>query len=243
MLTSVRSLMAATILAGAALTATPAMAQDELGVSISGNAAIVTEYRFRGIGLSGGDPAVQGGIDVETDVGFYVGVWGSSIDGGPLYGEMEFDIYAGFAGEFAEGIGFDVGALYYAYPANDFGPADYWELYASVSPTVGPAELTLGVAYSPDQDSLGGFDNLYVYGDVGIGIPDTPISIWGHVGYTDGFLTFTTSGDALDYGVGADLAIGEKLSIGIAYIGVEDDGLNLSGITDDTVVGTLSVSF
>ena len=243
MLTSVRSLMAATVLAGAALTATPAMAQEDLGISVSGNAAIVTDYRFRGVGLSGGDPAIQGGIDIGTDAGFYIGTWGSSIDGGPLYGEMELDVYAGWGGEVTDGLGVDVGVLYYAYPANDFGPADYFEFYASLSPSVGPAEFTFGVAYAPDQDSLASTDNLYLYADVGIGIPETPISVWGHVGYTDGFLTFTASGDAIDYGVGADLAIGENLSLGISYVGVEDDGLNLTGVTDDTVLGTLAVSF
>ncbi len=282
MLTSVRSLLAATVLAGAALAATPAMAQDDLGISVSGNAAIVTEYRFRGIGLSGGDFAAQGGIDVGTDAGFYIGTWGSSLtnsdttvmldDGsGDIvgydvggYGALELDIYAGWSGEITDGLGFDVGALYYLYPnatnkdATSVAPnltdypvfdgyaaydTDYWELYASLSPSLGPVDSTVGVAYAPKQDSLGGTDNLYLYLDLGMGIPDTPISLSGHVGYTDGFLTYTTSGDAIDWSIGADVAIGDKLSLGVAYIGVEDDGLNIDGVTDDTVVGTLSVSF
>ncbi|HSG33285.1 MAG TPA: TorF family putative porin, partial [Sphingomonadaceae bacterium] len=235
-----------TVLAGSALVATPALAQDDLGISISGNATIVSDYRFRGVGLSGGDPAIQGGIDLGTDAGFYVGTWASSIDGGDVYGEMELDIYAGWSGELTDGLGFDVGALYYLYPTNDLDPADYWELYASISPSVGPAELTFGVAYAPSQDSLdfgGPDDNLYLYGDIGIGIPDTPISVWGHLGYTDGALTFTADSNALDYGIGADLAIGDNLSIGIAYIGVDDDGADINGVTDDTVVGTIGVSF
>ena len=243
MLTSVRGLLAATVLTGAALTATPAMAQDDLGISISGNAAIVTDYRFRGVGLSDGDPAIQGGIDVGTDVGFYVGTWASSLGYTPEYGEIELDIYAGWSGDITDGVGFDIGALYYLYPSNDIDPADYFEFYASVSPAIGPVETTLGIAYAPDQDSLGSTDNLYLYLDAGVGIPDTPISISGHVGYTDGFLTFTTDGNAIDWSIGADVAIGDILSVGVAYVGVEDDGVNTDGITDDTVVGTLSVSF
>jgi len=246
MLTSVRSLMAATVLAGSALVATPAMAQDDLGISISGNGAIVTDYRFRGVGLSAGDPAIQGGLDIGTDAGFYVGTWASSIDGGPSYGEMELDIYAGWSGDLTDGLGFDIGALYYLYPTNDLDPADYWELYASLSPSVGPAELTFGVAYAPSQDSLdfgGKDDNLYLYGDIGIGIPDTPISLSGHIGYTDGALTFTSDESAFDYSIGADLAISDSLSIGIAYIGIDDDGADIDGVTDGTVVGTLSWGF
>ena len=81
MLTSVRSLLAATLLAGSALTATPAFAQDEEagpGVTVSGNVALVTDYRFRGVSLSAGDMALQGGIDAATDGGFYVGTWAST---------------------------------------------------------------------------------------------------------------------------------------------------------------------
>ncbi len=78
MLTSVRSLMAAAMLAGTALAATPALAQEEeadSSISVSGNVGIVTDYRFRGVSLSGGDFALQGGIDVTHDSGFYVGTW------------------------------------------------------------------------------------------------------------------------------------------------------------------------
>ena len=45
------------------------------------------------------------------------------------------------------------------------------------------------------QNSLGGTDNFYIYSDLGIGVPGTPISVTGHVGYTDGFLTFTLDGN------------------------------------------------
>ena len=58
-------LLAATFLAGCGLAASPAYAEDPpADFEISGNAAIVSEYRFRGVDLSGGDIAIQGGIDV-----------------------------------------------------------------------------------------------------------------------------------------------------------------------------------
>src|SRR5690606_26073783 len=49
MLTSVRSHLAATILAGSVLAASPALAQDEGAASpitVSGNAAVTSDYRF-----------------------------------------------------------------------------------------------------------------------------------------------------------------------------------------------------
>ena len=244
MLTSVRSLLAASILASAAV-ATPAFAQDETesDITVSGNVALTTEYRFRGVGLSDGDPAIQGGIDIGHSSGFYVGTWASSLEDSALYGEMELDIYGGWSGDITPGLTLDVGLLYYAYPSKDngAGPSDYFEPYASLSTTFGPATATLGVAYAWDQDSLGDEDNLYVYTDLEVGIPNTPISVTGHIGYTDGFLTYTADGDAFDYSIGASATVLGGLSLGVSYIGV--DGPSIDGVTDDAVVGTLSYSF
>ncbi|MCB2064909.1 MAG: TorF family putative porin [Novosphingobium sp.] len=243
MFTSIRGIVAATLVAGSAMVATPAFAQDESesDISISGNAAVVTDYRFRGVGLSGGDIAIQGGIDVGHSSGFYIGTWGSSIDGGD-YGSVELDIYGGWSGDIADGVSADVGAIYYAYPNGLAGAdLDYIEFYASLGFTLGPAEATVGFAYAPDQDSLGDTDNIYVYTDLSVGIPDTPLSVTGHLGYTDGFLTFTPDGKAFDWSIGASLSLTENLSVGVSYVGVE--GGNVDGVTDDAIVATLSVEF
>ena len=185
MLTSVRSLMAATVLAGSVFVAAPAAAQD---IEISGNAAIVSQYRFRGVDLSGGDPAIQGGIDFGLPSGFYVGTWGSSLDEDSVgFGHTELDVYGGWSSEISPGVTFDVGAIYYLYPNAGPGDFDALEFYSSLGFEFGPADLEVGVAYSPKQDSLGGTDNLYIYTDASVGIPDSPISLSAHLGYTDGF--------------------------------------------------------
>ena len=244
MLTSVRSLLAATILAGSAFAAIPAFAQDG-EVSISGNAAIVTEYRFRGVDLSGGDIAVQGGIDLGHSSGFYVGTWGSSLDEDTVgYGHTELDVYGGWSGQLTDAISADVGVISYLYPNAGPGDFDYVEFYSSVGFTFGPADTTLGIAYAPEQDSLGGTDNLYLYADLGVGIPDTPVSVAGHIGYTDGFLTYTNNSKAWDWSIGADFAVSENLSVGVAYTGAEGDIAPPNyDFVDDAFVGTLSVSF
>ncbi|WP_336985811.1 TorF family putative porin [Altererythrobacter aquiaggeris] len=252
MLTSTRSFSAASAfsLASAfAVLATPALAQDTdipSDIEVSGNVAVVTDYRFRGVSLSAGDPAVQGGIDVVHSSGFYVGTWGSSIDGGPLYGELELDLYGGWSGDVAEGVTLDVGVLYYAYPANDFGPAEYYEPYASIATQFGPLAAKLGVAYAPDQQSLGDQDNLYVYTDFEVGLPTTPITLSAHVGYTDGVLAPDllgggTDDSGFDYSIGASATVLGGLGIGVQYIAT--DGVSVNGLTDDAVVGTLSFSF
>tara|TARA_R110000787_G_scaffold184374_1_gene296296 strand:+ start:565 stop:1314 length:750 start_codon:yes stop_codon:yes gene_type:complete len=236
-----------------AAVATPVLAQDEAtgGFSVSGNAAIVTDYRFRGISLSTGDVAIQGGIDVGHDSGFYIGTWGSSLaDAGgavPTYGAAEIDIYGGWSGEVSPGLTVDVGVLYYMYPNGTPGAdLDYWEPYASISTTLGPVEGTFGVAYAPDQDSLGSDDNLYLYTDLGVGIPNTPISLSGHLGYTDGVLSpksLAGQGDkaSFDWSLGATWAVTDKLSLGVTYTGVEANSFDR--FTDDGVFATLAVSF
>lgn len=245
MLTSVRSLMAATILAGTAFVAAPAAAQD-IGVEVSANAAVVSEYRFRGIDLSGGDIAIQGGVDLGLPSGFYVGTWGSSLDEDTVgYGHTELDIYGGWSGSLTDTLSFDIGAIGYLYPNAGCCNYDYFEFYSSVTAAVGPAELSVGTAYAPKQDSLGGTDNLYIYSDLGVGIAGTPISLSGHVGYTDGFLTYTTNSKAWDFSIGADVALGDTLSVGVAYIDVEGDAAvdPLKTFTSDAAVFTLSASF
>jgi uncharacterized protein (TIGR02001 family) len=39
-------------------------------IEVFSNVALVTDYRFRGVSLSAGDPAIQGGIDIAHSSGF-----------------------------------------------------------------------------------------------------------------------------------------------------------------------------
>ena len=215
------------------------------GLSVSGNVAFVTEYRFRGVDLSGGDFAVQGGFDVAHSSGLYVGAWGSNIDDDTVgFGSSELDIYGGWSGEVANGLTADIGVIGYLYPDAGPGDFDYIEFYGSLSASLGPASITGGAAYAPDQSSLGGTDNLYIYGDASVGIPTTPITLNAHLGYTDGFLTFTNDSKAVDWSISADVAAG-PVTLSAAYVGVEGDALVDPGkvFTDDAFVLSVSASF
>lgn len=252
MLTSIRGFAALPVLAGTLLLATPAFAQDEADsgseseISISANVALTSEYRFRGVDLSGGNVAIQGGVDAALPSGFYIGTWASSLDETTVgYGSTELDVYGGWSGNVTEGIALDVGVIGYLYP--DAGPGDfnYVEFYGSAAFIFGPAEAKVGVAYAPDQDSLGSTDNLYLYTDLGVGIPNTPVTVTGHLGYTDGFLTFTNDGKAFDWSIGAEVAFpNTPLSVSAAYVGAEGDiPVGAYNFVDDAFVVTLSASF
>ncbi|MXP47302.1 hypothetical protein GRI43_07840 [Altererythrobacter luteolus] len=214
----------------------------ESGLELSGNVALVSDYRFRGVSFSDGDIALQGGIDLGHSSGFYVGTWASTISGGSAFGELELDVYGGWNGDVAEGLTFDVGLLYYIYPTGDIPgvDTDYFEPYASISTTLGPVSATLGAAYAWDQDSLGNSDNIYVYTDFEVGIPDTPVSLSAHLGYTDGVFSTDTDGTSFDWGLGASYAVTDSLSLGVNY--VDTQGPSFEDFTDAGFFFTLSYS-
>jgi len=260
MSTSVRGAIAATLLAGTALAATPALAQDAAPadapkeITITGSVALTSDYRFRGVSQSGGDLAIQGGITVSHSSGFYVAMWSSSISENSLpgYGSQELDVFGGWTGEVTPGLTADVGLLYYIYPSGtNLFKTDFFEPYASISGQVGPAKLKLGANYAWKQKSLvnafdgSSEDNIYVYTNLDIAIPNTPVTLSGHVGYTDGVLApcYYCNGDKTgwDWSIGASGTIYGPLSLSVSYVGVSN--LSVDSFTDDTVVATLTAAF
>jgi uncharacterized protein (TIGR02001 family) len=252
MLTSVRSLLAATVLAGCALTATPALADDTAmpAFTVTGSATLVTDYRFRGVSQSAGDAAIQGSINLNHSSGLYVGFWSSSINfsnvgADPIFGGQELDIYGGWTGNLGSNLTADVGLLYYVYPGGHVGTANFFEPYASLSTSFGPAKLKVGLNYAWSQNALFNDDNLYIYSNLDVAIPGSPITLSGHIGYQDGPLagSYWSSPDetTFDYSFGGSVTVLGHVSLGVAYIG--SDAPSISGLTDGTVVGTLSASF
>ena len=247
MLTSVRGLLAASLVVGSGMAATPAFADETdppADVTVTGNVSLVTDYRFRGISLSGGDPAIQGAINVNHSSGLYAGVWGSSLEDSDVYGSLETDFYAGWTGEVSPGLTADVGMTYYVYFNGNAGDANYFEPYVSLTKTLGPVSAKAGAAYAWKQDALGGDDNLYT--DWTLGVPNTPVSIAAHLGYTDGalspkVLTGAGTGGGWDYSLGASYAVTSNLSASVSYVGV--DGASIDSLSNDAVVASLKYAF
>lgn len=85
---------------------------------LSGVATLTSEYIYRGLEMSEGDPALQLGLDYEHDTGLFVGVWASTIDIREAMGsrDTELDYYAGFHYEAKSPITATVTVLRYSYP-------------------------------------------------------------------------------------------------------------------------------
>ena len=154
-------LLAAALCAAFAAHAAQAQEAAKPDNELSFNAAVVSDYRYRGISQTRLQPAVQGGADyVNNPTGLYVGAWASSIKwtkdaGGD--GDVELDLYAGKRGQVSDAVSYDVGVLTYVYPSNGlknvagFANADTTEVYGQLG--VGSAYIK----YSHAVTNLFGF--------------------------------------------------------------------------------------
>ncbi len=250
---AVRRIGARRVASGAALAMTlaallpgaAAMAQtaDEEGgggatgpeIEISGEATLVSDYRFRGVSLSDRDFAVQGALDFSFD-GWHLGWWGSSIQ--EFAGaEAEIDLTLGRSFS-AGGLDFDVGGIAYLYPGGE--DTAYLEGYGAVSGAVGPLGWEARVHYVPRQPNTGRRDNVYLAGalslplgtlDVAGGVP---VSFDGGLGYEDG--AFADGKWDWRLGLTAEVA---GLAVGIHYVDTSIAGR----LTGATALFTISKGF
>lgn len=118
--------------------------------TLTGNVGFVTDYLYRGISQTSGEPALQGGFDYAHSSGLYAGVWASNVswiqDGLNVPGALtttnaglEIDVYGGYKGTIGGGdLGYDVGVLTYNYPGRNKTPGgilkqDTQEIYGALS--------------------------------------------------------------------------------------------------------------
>jgi len=183
------------------------------------NVGVVSQYRYRGLAQTKGQPALQGGVDYANKNGYYAGAWASQIQwikdasqsNTNYSGNTELDLYGGYKFE-NSGVAYDVGFLRYQYIGNSLGNAagsgntqyknaNTNEIYAAA--TVGVYTFKWSYALSelfgtPNSKSSDYYDLSANY-DMGSGITLTP-----HIGrqvvqgpgtgsgplsYTDGSLT------------------------------------------------------
>jgi len=120
-----KKLLLTTAVAAALAAPVAAWAQAKSPHTVTGNMSFNSDYRFRGISQTLGQPALQGGIDYSHASGFYLGTWGSNVYGGSnasglgtAYnnGNLEWDFYGGYKFEPVKDVTADLGMLYYYYP-------------------------------------------------------------------------------------------------------------------------------
>lgn len=176
---------------------------------VTGNVAVTSDYRFRGISQTQLNTAVQGGLDYAHKSGFYIGNWNSSVSGDlyPNGSGVESDVYGGFKKQFGA-VTVDVGALRYIYPGTTTN-FNTTEVYGGVG--VGPATFKVSQStndYFGTANSKG--TNYY---DLTIAQPIGRFTVSAHAGYTD--VANQSTNDYADYNVGvstdvAGVTVGAK---------------------------------
>lgn len=244
-----KKMMLSLITAVVASSSLPALAQDSLAF----NAALTSDYRYRGISQTRFDPAVQGGVDyTHSENGFYAGAWASSIKwiedaGGDA--NVELDVYAGKRGNITESFSYDVGVLTYIYPDNNmdeiagFDNADTTEIYG---------QLGYGVAYLKYSHAL---TNLFgfvdsknsAYIDLGANIAlNKTLTLNLHAGHQEVENNSLASYDDWKIGVTQDFGV---CTVALAYIDTNADEsayaspANGKFLGKETAVVTLSKVF
>jgi uncharacterized protein (TIGR02001 family) len=163
------------LITGTLLSALP-LAHAEGPHEFSANVALTSDYMYRGFSQSNEGPAISGGFDYGHESGFYAGIWASSIEFNPgtaNASSIEIDIYSGISGDFGNGLGWDIGGLYYLYPDQDedtAGDYDFFEVYGSlgydITDNIGTG---LFLAYSPDFYGETG-DAYYIAASLDVGL-------------------------------------------------------------------------
>ncbi|OZI49757.1 TorF family putative porin [Bordetella genomosp. 4] len=198
------------------------------GFSLSGNAAIVSDYRFRGYSQTNFRPAVQVGFDLAHSSGFYLGNWNSNVSDFVFpEGNLEMDFYGGWKGALGDsGLSLDVGALYYYYPGSKSpkgGNYNNTDLYLGLS----YENYSLKYSYTPSDffstpDSKG---TWYLDGTANFDLGDG----WGlvaHVGYQKLKKQVNMDGDDINHYVDYKLGVTKDLNgwvLGLAAVGASKD--------------------
>lgn len=118
------------------------------GGDLSGSVAVTTDYIYRGLSQTAGQPAAQAGVQFQSLSGWNAGVWGSSVDfqngAGIAY---ELDLHAGYSWSLSPDWSMQVGYVHYAYLDDSDTGYDYDEINVSVSYQ---QRATASIAWSPN---------------------------------------------------------------------------------------------
>jgi uncharacterized protein (TIGR02001 family) len=181
---------------------------------------IVSDYDFRGITQTAGDPAFQIGATVTGESGLYGFGWASNIDE-DSYPDADFEVDLGFGfagGDSETSFGYDLGVTWYTYPGNsDF---NYFEVSAAVTKNWFMAKLW----YSPEFAGVDDASAYYIEGNGTFPLPQD-FGLVVHLGYSGGDFWDDADSEYFDFAVGVTKSFG-NFDLALKYI----DGSDLEAL-------------
>jgi uncharacterized protein (TIGR02001 family) len=235
--------------AAAALMSGAAYADDApAGPTLTFNAAVTTDYLFRGLSQTSGNAAAQGGADVTYGM-FYAGTWLSNVNFGPTVGDptnktsIEYDLYGGVRPVVGP-LSLDIGVIRYGYvDSPKAANYEYWEAKLAGSYAAGP--LTLGAAFYYSPEFFGKTGDAEYYELNAAYTLKSKASISGAVGHQEldkskaGISGYTT------WNVGFGYPLTDHFAIDLRYWGTDSTASDFYTKTfaGDRLVGTLKATF
>lgn len=163
---------------------------------LSANIGAMSDYYFRGVDQGVSGASIMGGLDYEAENGLSVGTWAASLNDG----EMEIDVYGGYAGEVEE---FSYYLGYTGYLYTEDGATDFHE-------------INLNLGYGPIS-----FEYTVGTEDAASGVEESDYTFAAITGeYEGAYLTLGSYGNDYDgeyWEVGYNTTY-EGLDMGVAYI-------------------------
>lgn len=228
----------------AAVSALVLVALPATAVEVDYTGEVLSDYRFRGISISDRKPILDASVEASS------GSWFAGIEAisaarvrSPSRAprrNAEIDLSAGWS----RSLGLlkpSVGAIAYLHPGG--GEAVNGEVFASLAGALGPATLTIGANYAPDQNEARG-GNFYIFTHSAVSVPGTPLTVRARIGREAG--AFAGGQPKLDWLGGVEARVFRVVTVGLDYVG-NDLPPASSGRTrrnrDDGVVTRAGVHF
>lgn len=198
-----------------------------------------SDYVFRGVTQTDGDPTVQAAVDYSHESGFYAGIWGSGVDFGRDGPNAEIDTYIGFAFPMGELFKGDVQINRYNYVFGDNGSDFAYNEFIGKLTVAG--WLTGTVGYSNDvfaTDETG----IY-YALAATHAFENGFTVFGGVAYYDLDDIYEGADGYTDWNLGVSQDFG-PVNVSLSYVDTDDDGEVLFGdLAGNRVVLSAKVGF
>jgi len=226
--------VAAVALAISALGAAHAQKAPQPDYTLSANVGAVSQYRFRGMEQTSGEPALQAAVDFAHKSGLYAGAFTSNVSwvrdvNGASSGTQEVDLFVGYKANLAKDLTLDVGYIHYMFLNNDSGARGTpgQTLYTGADTNESYLGLTYGIfnvkMYQSQGNFLGNirsdastYYELNINLDLGNGLTLVP-----HVGRQS--VKPTTNGDYTDYSLALNKDFGKGWSASLTAIATSAD--------------------
>ena len=193
---------------------------------VSSSIDLVSDYRFRGVSLSGRGPAIQATVHASKG-GFFAEGFFTTLGRGESDAPVETDVSFGAEHKLGKGTA-TLSATWYLYPGDH--QAGVYEIVGRYDLPVGRATLSATAGYAPNQHALRGRDNLYL--GLSATVPVGGPQIIASIGRERGALSPQTK---IDWQLGAQIDIG-PFNTSLSYIDSDRrlrdrHGRNLSSAT------------